>query len=180
MISSSFMKRIENILDSWMVPFRKINYCLIIFLFSIQVLIVFSQVIWRFVFDDPFSWSEELARYLQVWLIMLTSSVCIQKSKHLAIDYLTHKFSFKLQRLFKLISMVGITSYILVVIIFGIQFILVVGAQRTPALQIPIGYIYFAFPLAGIHMFFESLIVMIKVVNTRSIAELNRIKAAAE
>ena len=76
--------------------------------------------------------------------------------------------------------MVGITSYILVVIIFGIQFILVVGAQRTPALQIPIGCIYFAFPIAGIHMFFESLIVMIKVANTRSIAELNRIKAAAE
>ena len=174
------MKWIENSLESWMVPVRKINYHLIIFLFSIQVLVVFSQVIWRFVFNDPFPWSEELARYLQVWIILLTSTVCIQKSKHLAVDYLTHRLSFKLQRLFKLISMVGITSYILVVIIFGIQFILVVGAQRTPALQIPIGCIYFAFPIAGIHMFFESLIVMIKVANTRSIAELNRIKAAAE
>ena len=68
----------------------------------------------------------------------------------------------------------------MVVILFGIQFILAVGAQRTPALQIPIGYIYFAFPIAGIHMFFESLIVMIKVVNTCSIAELNKIKAATE
>ena len=115
------MKWIENSLESWMVPVRKINYHLIIFLFSIQVLVVFSQVIWRFVFNDPFPWSEELARYLQVWIILLTSTVCIQKSKHLAIDYLTHRLSFKLQRLFKLISMVGITCYILVVIIFGIQ-----------------------------------------------------------
>jgi|ETNmetMinimDraft_8_1059916.scaffolds.fasta_scaffold27915_2 TRAP-type C4-dicarboxylate transport system permease small subunit len=180
MISSSFMKRIENILDSWMVPFRKINYCLIIFLFSIQVLIVFSQVIWRFVFDDPFSWSEELARYLQVWLIMLTSSVCIQKSKHLAIDYLTHKFSFKLQRLFKLTSLVGISIYTLIVIVFGLKLILIVGAQKTPALQIPIGWVYFAFPIAGLHMFFESLIVMIKVANASSIKELNKIHVLTE
>jgi TRAP-type C4-dicarboxylate transport system permease small subunit len=163
-----------------MLPVRKINYHVIIFLFSVQVLVVFSQVIWRFVFNDPFPWSEELARYLQVWIILLTSTVCIQKSKHLAIDYLTHRLSFKLQRLFKLISMLGITSYILVVIIFGIQFIVLVGAQKTPALQVPIGLIYFAFPIAGIHMFFESLIIMIKVKNARSIEELNRIKVVAK
>jgi TRAP-type C4-dicarboxylate transport system permease small subunit len=174
------MRWIENNLESWMVPVRKINYHLIIFLFSVQVLVVFSQVIWRFVFNDPFPWSEELARYLQVWIILLTSTVCIQKSKHLAIDYLTHRLSFKLQRLFKLISMLGITSYILVVIIFGIQFIVLVGAQKTPALQVPIGLIYFAFPIAGIHMFFESLIIMIKVKNARSIEELNRIKVVAK
>ena len=174
------MKWIENRLESWMVPVRKINYHLIIFLFSVQVLVVFSQVIWRFVFNDPFPWSEELARYLQVWIILLTSTVCIQKSKHLAIDYLTHRLSFKLQRLFKLISMLGITSYILVVIIFGIQFIVLVGAQKTPALQVPIGLIYFAFPIAGIHMFFESLIIMIKVKNAGSIEELNRIKVVAK
>ena len=174
------MKWIENSLERWMVPVRKINYHLIIFLFSIQVLVVFSQVIWRFVFNDPFPWSEELARYLQVWIILLTSTVCIQKSKHLAIDFLTHRLSFKLQRLFKLISMVGITSYILVVIIFGIQFIVLVGAQKTPALQVPIGMIYFAFPIAGIHMFFESLIVMIKVINARSIEDLHKIKVVVK
>ena len=174
------MKWVENKLESWMAPVRKINYHLIILLFSIQVLVVFSQVIWRFIFNNPFPWSEELARYLQVWIILLTSTVCIQKSKHLAIDYLTHRLSFKLQRLFKIISMVGITSYILVVIIFGIQFIVLVGAQKTPALQVPIGIIYFAFPIAGIHMFFESLIVMIKVVNASTIEDLNKIKVVTK
>ena len=86
----------------------------------------------------------------------------------------------KVERLFKLISMLGITSYILVVIVFGIQFIVLVGAQKTPALQIPIGFVYFAFPIAGIHMFFESLIIMIKVKNAGSIEELNRIKVVAK
>jgi|TARA_Y100000758_G_C15693024_1_gene290294 TRAP-type C4-dicarboxylate transport system permease small subunit len=76
--------------------------------------------------------------------------------------------------------MLGITSYILVVIVFGIQFIVLVGAQKTPALQVPIGLVYFAFPIAGIHMFFESLIIMIKVKNAGSIEELNRIKVVAK
>ena len=69
---------VEKVLERGMTPLRKFTYIAVTVLFGSQVIVVFAQVIWRFVFDSPFSWSEELARYLQVWLILLMSAVCIR------------------------------------------------------------------------------------------------------
>ena len=141
---------------------RKLNYYLIIILFGGQVCIVFSQVIWRFIFNNPFSWTEEVARYIQVWIILFGSPVCIQKSSHLSIDYLKDSISLGVRKLLQFISYVMISLFSVSIIVFGIQFILKVGYQNTPATQIPLGFIYMAFPIAGILMLIESLIIINK------------------
>ena len=151
------MLQLEQILEKRMRGIRKVASTAIILLFGLQVLVVFSQVVWRFVFNNPFSWSEELARYLQVWLILITSAVCIRKGRHLAIDYMTHRVSFKVQKIFKLTWLIGIMGYLLVVVVFGIKMITVTGGQTTPAMQIPIGIVYLAFPITGTFMFLETL-----------------------
>lgn len=141
---------------------RKLNYYLIIILFCGQVCIVFSQVIWRFIFNNPFSWTEEVARYIQVWIILFGSPVCIQKSSHLSIDYLKDSIGLGLRKLFQFISYLMISIFAVCIIIFGIQFILKVGYQNTPATQIPLGFIYIAFPISGTLMLIESLIIIQK------------------
>lgn len=166
------MLKLEKALDARMEAIRKVVYATIILLFASQVVVVFSQVVWRFAFNNPFSWSEELARYMQVWLILLTSSVCIRKSRHLAVDYLSHHLSFKVQKILKLVSLLGIMAYVIVMVVFGIQMITVTASQTTPAMQIPIGLVYLAFPIAGILMFLETFIVLAKVVIARTPDEL--------
>ena len=64
-------------LNSVLQPVRKAVYVAVVSMFALQVIVVFAQVIWRFVLNDPCSWSEELARYLQVWIVLLAASVCI-------------------------------------------------------------------------------------------------------
>ena len=64
-------------------------------------------------------------------------------------------------------------GYLLVVVVFGIQMITVTGGQTTPAMQIPIGIVYLAFPITGTFMFLETLIVLMKVVNARTSDELS-------
>ena len=97
------MQEIGKLLDSHLVSVRKIVNIVIISVFAVQVIVIFSQVVWRFVFNNPFSWSEELARYLQVWLILLTSSVCVRKGRHLAVDYATHALPFRYNKILKII-----------------------------------------------------------------------------
>ncbi len=146
---------------------RKLNYSLIIILFAVQICIVFSQVIWRFIFNNPFSWSEEIARYLQVWIILFSSSVCIEKSRHLSIDYLKGNISKKFQKLLHIISYVMISVFSISIIVYGIQFIMRVGYQSTPSVQLPLGIIYIAFPIAGFHMLLESLIILKNIFNNK-------------
>ena len=55
-------------------------------LLSIFTTILFIQVIMRYVFNNSLSWSEELARYLFIWLVFIGISFGAKQMKHLKID----------------------------------------------------------------------------------------------
>lgn len=38
-------------------------------------------------FNQPHTWTEELARFFQAWIILLASSICLRKDSHLAVEY---------------------------------------------------------------------------------------------
>ena len=169
------IRETSKLLDSHLVLVRKLARIVIISLFAVQILVVLGQVIWRFVFNNPFSWSEELARYLQVWLVLLTSSICIKKGRHLAMDYLTHFLPFKYNKILQIIIMAFIMFFTLTIVIFGIHMIVVTINQKTAALGVPIGVIYLAFPIAGLLMFSESLILTLKLAGAQDKADLKAI-----
>jgi len=111
---------------------RKATEAIIIFLFAIMVLVVFLQVVARYVFNSPPSWTEELARYCQVWIVILTSSVCIRKGTHLAVDYLSHRMSAALKAFVKLLINFLIAVYAAVVTVFGWKLMIVGQYQVSP------------------------------------------------
>lgn len=162
------MQKIGKYLESNLKSIRKFVKTIIISIFIVQVLVIFIQVIWRFILNNPFSWSEELARYLQVWMILLTSSVCIKKGSHLTVDYATHALPFKFNKILKLIIMMITMFFLCIFIIYGIHLIIVTKDQITPALQIPILAVYLAFPISGLLMLLESLIVFFKLAGAKN------------
>ena len=135
---------------------RRATDAAIVSLFAVLVLVVFFQVIARYVFNQPPAWSEELARYLQVWIILLASPLCIRKGSHLAVDYFSHKLS-PLVR-FRLDILIGllITFYVGVVTVFGVRLMGVGRYQVSPAMGIPMAVVYAVLPLSGALMFIES------------------------
>jgi len=156
------MKTLAHILESALSPVRKTVFIAIVAMFGLQVVVVFAQVVWRFVFNDPFSWSEELARYLQVWIVLLASSVCIREGSHLMVDYLVHYLPFSCKKYLKLFVTLLMMVFITVLVVYGIK---MMGATtaRSPALNIPMSAVYLVFPIAGILMWLESLVVFINI-----------------
>lgn len=171
------MQAMGKFLEYHLASLRKLVKILIISVFTVQVLVVFCQVVWRFVFNNPFSWSEELARYLQVWMILLTSAVCVRKEKHLAVDYATHALPSRYSKILKFIIMIFIMFFTCIVIIYGIQMIVVTINQKTPALQIPILVVYLAFPITGILMFLEALILFFKLGGVKNATDLETLRS---
>jgi TRAP-type C4-dicarboxylate transport system permease small subunit len=165
-------------LDSVLQPARKVVYVAVVSMFALQVVVVFAQVIWRFVFNDPFSWSEELARYLQVWIILLASSVCIHEGSHLAVDYLVHYLPFRHRKNLALLVTVLMMVFVSVLIVAGIKMILTARAQASPALNVPVGAIYLVFPVAGTLMLLESLNVFLKTLPAHNKADLESVHGA--
>lgn len=56
------------------------------------VVLIFAQVIARYVFNHSISWSEELARYLFVWMIWLGTSMATRTNSHITVDVIPNKF----------------------------------------------------------------------------------------
>jgi len=62
-------------------------------LFAIILVAMFAQVVFRYVLGSPLSWSEEVSRYMFVWLCYLGAYVAILRNAHIGVDYVTSKFS---------------------------------------------------------------------------------------
>ncbi len=137
---------------------RKSAEVIIVFLFVILVVSVFLQVVARYAFNNPPTWTEELARYCQVWIIILTSSICIRKGSHLAVDYLSHKFPPSVNRFLQILIGLLVAVYVAAVTVFGWRLMIIGHYQVSPAMQINMSYIYVIFPLGGLLMLIEAIL----------------------
>lgn len=66
---------------------------LLVLLMSLEVIIVFAQVITRFVLKTPLAWSEEIARYMFIWLVWVGAAYATKENKNIKIDILSSKFT---------------------------------------------------------------------------------------
>ncbi|MEQ3553354.1 TRAP transporter small permease [Pseudonocardia nematodicida] len=114
-----------------------------------MLLILFSQVVARFVFGQSLVWSEEIARYLFIWMIFIGLGAVTLRGEHIAVEALLDKLSLRGRRV------AGQVTY---VILFAVNAALMVAATRlvwtvqdlgqfAPATEIPMWLVYVAVPL---------------------------------
>ena len=152
------MDRITNIIT------RILSTALII-LMAVIVLDVSWQVITRFILQDPSSYTEELAGFLLIWIGLLGSSYALYTKSHLGIDILTSKLTGFRKRLTQImIHIIVILFALFVLVIGGVRLVNITLTlnQISPALGIPMGYVYVVLPLTGILMIYYSLVFIVQ------------------
>ncbi len=137
---------------------RRFIEILVVFLFSVLVIAVFAQVVARYVFNNPPAWTEELARFCQVWIILLTSSICVRKGSHLAVDYIGPSLPRKARRFIGVFTGFLIVVYSAVVTVWGVKLMAIGTMQVSPAMQINMAAVYAIVPLAGALMVIEAAV----------------------
>ncbi len=131
----------------------------LVILFILLVLDVFWQVFARYSIGKPNAFTEELARYLLIWLAILGTAYVRSYSGELAIDYFYDKLSKDKQRTLNLCIELAIILFALTVMVIGgsnLVYITLKLRQMSPTLDIPIGYIYLVVPLSGLIIMFYS------------------------
>jgi TRAP-type C4-dicarboxylate transport system permease small subunit len=104
------VKKVVKILD-------KIEDTCLIAMFATMVGIIFFQVIMRYVFNNSLSWSEELGKFIFVWLSWLGISIGHRRKEHIKITLLVDRLPYKVNKLTEafteliLIFICGITMY---------------------------------------------------------------------
>lgn len=140
----------------------------LIVLMAVMVLDVTWQVFTRFILKDPSGFTEELAGFLLIWIGLLGASYAYYVKAHLGIDILTAK----LIGVKKQISEILVAS---IVFLFAL-FLLVIGGwklvnitftlkQISPAIGIPMGYVYLVLPITGLLFMYYAVYFMVESLN---------------
>ncbi len=124
--------------------------CIIIPLMFLMSIIIFVQVIMRYVFHSSLTWSEELARYLFVWLVYFSMAYTAKKEAHIRIDAAINLYPKKLRPYIEILSEVIVFAFAVFIAITSVGVFQKISAsgQLSPALQLPMQFVYAA-PLIG-------------------------------
>ena len=119
----------------------------------IMTIMIFLQVIFRYLLKAPLSFSEELARYMFVWSVAMGAALALRKRKHIGVEAFVQWLPVRFR------DRVEIAGSLLNLLFFGLLIwygFVMVGAtmdQLSPALLLPMGYVYLAIPSSGIVLF---------------------------
>lgn len=138
------MKKIIHWLDEYL----EITLCAA--LMSVMTLVIFIQVVMRYVFQNSLTWSEELARFCFIWLIYLGISYGCKIMKHIKIDAALKMFSPKMQPYIVISGELCVLVFAIYIVITGWELTLFQAALRktSPALGLPLQYVNGA-PVVG-------------------------------
>ncbi len=148
-----------NTILSFEAKLAKYEAVLIGIMLLIMSLLAFLQVITRYVFFYSIIWSEEVTRYLMVWLTFIGAALAICKQDHISIDMFTSFFQKKTGRNFKVVLNLIILIFSICGGYFGLLLIMKTYAmgQLTEATRVPMYLIYcvmeFSFLLMAFHAF---------------------------
>ena len=133
---------------------------ILVFIMAAMTINVLWQVFSRFVLQNPSSITEELARYMLIWLGILGASYVAGQKMHLAIDLLSTKLKGKSKSYLEIVIQTAILLFSFFVMVVGgfrlVQITLTLN-QISAALQIPLGYVYIVIPVSGIIMMFYAV-----------------------
>ncbi|WP_108425377.1 TRAP transporter small permease [Flagellimonas amoyensis] len=137
-----FRKQVDKILG-W----------ILVVIMAVMVINVLWQVFSRYITGNPSSFTDELARYLMIWVGVLGAAYVSGRNMHVAIDVLPMKAGKKTQLLlFRMVNVLIILFAFFALVVGGIRLVYIsyILEQHSPALNVPLAFIYTVLPLSGL------------------------------
>ena len=125
---------------------------LIILLAAFIVAIVTTEVILRYVFSHSLIFTEELSRYLMVWVVFLGSALAVRDGSHIRIGILVNRLGPKLQRFVSLVAYTLTLVFLIVIALEGIKILPRQLYQMCITIDISLFYFYLAIPVGSVFM----------------------------
>ena len=148
----------KNVIDKFLGSF-------LVILMAVMTLDVLWGVFTRYFLQSQASWTEELARFLLIWIGILGAAFASGQRLHLAIDLLKPKLNEQGQiRLTRFISLLILFFSISVMVIGGSRLVYItqILQQKSAALQVPMAFIYLIVPISGLLIVFYQLPVLLR------------------
>lgn len=150
--------------------YHRVQKVTIVAIFMAALGVTFFQIFNRMILKLPISWTEEVARYLLVWLTFLSAVVATRTGSMAAIDILTMRFSGIVRLIANIFQTVVSIVFVSVVTVnlLKVMALQIETGQLTPALKISMSIPYFSIAIWGVLSVLELLLLLMQSILNKS------------
>lgn len=138
------MKKIEKNVGIIVSTLEWIDYVLM----AALIVILFMQVVLRYIFNVGLVWSEELSKILFVWIVFISISIQVYSNKYLEFSFLQSKIR-KHRVLIYIFTRICILVFFIIIGYFSVIYTIVSGNQMSYALNISTSWFYVIMPISS-------------------------------
>ena len=142
--------RALNAYSKFLDALTRVLRVILICLLSAMVLIMFFQVVMRYVFSNAQPWCEELTLYLSIACIFLGLGIATRKDSHLQVDFLIRMYGPRLKCLMTAICSIVAVVVMIVFAIYSLSLILQHATAKSVTLPVTMAQIYVIFPVGSV------------------------------
>lgn len=162
------MQQVIKAIDS----INRVVGILLALMLGVMSILIILQVISRFVINFPLTWSEELSRYLMIYIVFLGAGLAMRHNNLISIELLPESLSGNKRKV--VIILVMIISIIFFAILFkqGIDMLGMVKMQSSPGLQLSMSIPYASIPIGSFVLAINSLAVILDQLSNKQEGEI--------
>ncbi|MCR4424580.1 MAG: TRAP transporter small permease [Firmicutes bacterium] len=136
-------------------------------LIAAMIVVITLQVVAR-VWFTALSWTEEASRYLLVWSSMIGASIGVKRGSHIAVTFVVGLLPGLMQKIVGVVMAVLACGFFAAGVFYGTELFNRTVFQTSPALELPMRYVYLAIPLSSGIMLVHGLSALLETLGAPS------------
>lgn len=134
-----------------------------------STIILFINVLLRYVFHDSSTWIEEIVRYSMVWITFFGGSICVRNKLHVGIDIIVMIVPQVLKKVLTALAQFLAAIFTAFITYYGFQTTVMVieTSQKSPAMMLPMWIVYLAIPVGSALMTIRFLMLAWEVITSK-------------
>ncbi|CAM3687116.1 TRAP transporter small permease [Bordetella tumulicola] len=123
-----------------------------------MTLLVFANVVLRYLGGSSLSWVEELTRYMMIWCVYLGAGLALRNGSHVAVELLQDALPKRAMHALRVAVAMAILAFLLTIAWYGFAYSSRTMMQSSAVMSLPLGLVYLAVPvgcvLSTVHLLF--------------------------
>lgn len=147
------------------ITFKRFEESALVLTLVAMVVLIFVQVVGRYVFGSAPSWTEELARYIHIFQVWIGASYAVKSREHIRVGAFIERFQGLPRKILETVGIIIWFCLALFLAFYGTELVLTSfqNGQVTPALQLPMWIPFIAVPLGSAGMAIRLIVQISKV-----------------
>jgi TRAP-type C4-dicarboxylate transport system permease small subunit len=128
----------------------------------VMTIFVLAQVYFRFFTEASLTWSEELCRFLLIWMTFTGSAIALRRNEHIQIDNLPRRATHWRRTFILFIRGCLMIGFLFSMFYGSLSLMEITGFQQSPSMGISMTYVYVVIPLSSVLMVLLALVQLVK------------------